>query len=321
VLDDGLLLTLDRARFEKVTEPKVLGAWNLHGLLRERRLDFFVMFSSAGAMLGSAGQGNHVAGNAFLDALAHYRRGRGLPALSIGWSQWGEVGEAAKAERGGRLEAQGVPSLTTEQGLRALSLLLRQESPRVGVMKFDLRRWSKFYPRAANSPLLREVAGGRGVAAEREDERGGVRASLAAAASDRLRRELLEEFLRGEVAWVLRVSAKEIVGDTLFSDLGLDSLGSLELRNRLEHALDLKLPATLVWQFPTVEVLAPHLAEKLGTGAGGADEGAAPAASERDARRRSLVAGIERLSEEEAGALLHSRLESLQETSPDQFTD
>ena len=321
VLDDGMLLTLDRARFETVTGPKVLGAWNLHGLLCERPLDFFVMFSSAGSMLGAAGQGNHVAGNAFLDALAHYRRGRGLPALSINWSQWGEVGEAAKAERGERLKTQGVPSLTTEQGLRALSLLLRQESPRVGVMKFDLRRWSEFYPRAANSSLLREVAGGRGVATEREEGQSGVRVSLAAAASDKLRREMLEEFLRGEVGWVLRVSAKEVGGNTLFSDLGLDSLGSLELRNRLEHALDLKLPATLVWQFPTVEALAPHLAEKLGAGPGMADKGVAPAVSEQDARRLSLVAGIERLSDEEAEALLHSRLESLQETSPDPFTN
>ncbi|HEX2265128.1 MAG TPA: acyl carrier protein, partial [Solirubrobacterales bacterium] len=221
----------------------------------------------------------------------------------------------------GRLESQGVPSLTTEQGLRALALLLRQEAPRVGVMKFDLRRWSKFYPRAADSPLLREVAGRGSEAAGREEGRGGIRASLAAAPSDRLRRELLEEFLKGEVAWVLRVPVKEIAGDTLFSDLGLDSLGSLELRNRLEHALDLKLPATLVWQFPTVEGLAPHLADKLGAGPNGGDDDAAPAACEPDAPRPSLLAEVEQLSEEEAEALLQSRLESLRQTSPDPVSD
>ncbi len=312
ILDDGLLLTLDWERFEKVTSPKIEGAWNLHSLLQDKPLDFFVLFSSAGSMLGSPGQGNHVAGNAFLDALAHYRRARGLAGLSINWSQWSEVGEAAHVNRGGRLASQGIPALTLAQALRALELLLLQDAPQVGVMKFDLQQWAGFYPQAANSSLLRQVAGERRGAKAEENESYAFRASLAGAGSERRRLSMLEEFLKKEVAWVLRLAERDVARDVPFSDIGLDSLRSLELRNRLEHALGLTLPATLVWQFPTVEALAPHLAEKMGLPLAADDKDDEAPAVDTDTRHQSFVAHLEQLSEEEALALLTSRVETLQ---------
>lgn len=313
VLDDGLLLTLDWDRFARVTKPKIEGAWNLHHQLRDKQLDFFVLFSSAGSMLGTAGQANHVAGNSFLDALAHYRRARSQRALSINWSQWGDTGRVANSGASERLQLQGIPRLSNAQGLRALELLLAQPSgpPQIGVMKFDLEQWSRFYPQALNSSMLRNLA--REVPAQAAPS--GISVKLQAAETDRQRLTLLEEFVRGEVAWVLRLSPKDIPSDAFFSDLALDSLRSLELRNRLEHGLDLTLPATLVWQFPTVASLAPHLAEKLGLIAVENN----PQIDETSDDRQALISEIERLSDAEAEVLLRSRLDSLQLSSPGIF--
>ncbi|HEX5883032.1 MAG TPA: SDR family NAD(P)-dependent oxidoreductase, partial [Pyrinomonadaceae bacterium] len=307
VLDDGLLLTLDWDRFERVTRPKIEGAWHLHHQLRDKQLDFFVLFSSAGSMLGAAGQANHVAGNSFLDALAHYRRARSQQALSINWSQWGDTGKVANSAASERLQLQGIPRLSNAQGLRALELLLGQPSTpaQVGVMKFDLEQWSRFYPQALDSSLLRNFAC---ELPEQKTECSDIVSKLRAAQTDRQRLNLLEEFVRGEVAWVLRLSPKDIPSDAFFSDLALDSLRSLEIRNRLEHGLDLTLPATLVWHFPTVDLLAPHLAEKLGLVA---DE-SKPLIEETISDQQSRVSEIERLSDAEAEVLLRNRLESLQ---------
>jgi len=312
VLDDGLLLTLDWERFERVTKPKIEGAWNLHHQLRDKHLDFFVLFSSAGSMLGAAGQANHVAGNSFLDALAHHRRACSLPALTINWSQWGDTGRVANSVAGERLQLQGIPRMSNAQGLRALELLLGQDTAQVGVMKFDLEQWSRFYPQALNSSLLRNFA--RELPAQKS-ERPDIRSTLRAAQTQRQRLALLEEFVRGEVAWVLRLSPKDIPSDAFFSDLELDSLRSLELRNRLEHGLNLTLPATLVWQFPTIDSLAPHLAEKLNL----VSDGTKPLLDETIADRQSRISEIERLSDPEAEVLLRSRLESLQPSSPGIF--
>ncbi len=316
VLDDGLLLTLDWDRFARVTKPKLEGAWNLHHQLRDQQLDFFVLFSSAGSMLGAAGQANHVAGNSFLDALAHHRRARSLPALSINWSQWGDAGRVADTAESARLQFQGIPQLSNAQGLRALDLLLGQPSAQAGVMKFDLEQWAKFYPQALNSSLLKEFA--RELPDQQPAERPQIISALQTAQTERQRLHLLAEFVRGEVAWVLRLSPKDISSDAFFSDLALDSLRSLELRNRLEHGLGLTLPATLVWQFPTVDSLAPHLAEKLGFVEPPADE-AEPLVDETITDRRSRIGELERLSDAEAEVLLRNRLESLQQSSLEIF--
>ena len=122
-----MLLHQSWERFQKVFAPKVAGSWHLHALTKDLPLDFFVMFSSAVSLLGSAGQGSHVAACAFEDALACYRRALGLPALSIDWGPWAETGAATRGTVRQRVQLQGFQLIQPDQGLRVLEELLGQD--------------------------------------------------------------------------------------------------------------------------------------------------------------------------------------------------
>lgn len=264
LLDDGLLEQQDAERFAKVFAPKIAGALHLHDLTKEERLDFFVLYSSASALLGLPGQGSYAAANSFLDALAHYRRSLGLPALSINWGAFAEVGlAAAQANRGQRLAERGMKSLPPRQGNEEFGRLLGTPEPQVGVMELDLRQWIEYYPQAAASSLL------SGLLAEAKKSRSaargdtGLQKTLRAADSEQ-RTGLLREYVRGQLAHVLRMQPPQIDDATPFKSLGLDSLLGLELRNVLEAGLGLKLSATLSWTYPNVGRLAAYLGGLLG---------------------------------------------------------
>lgn len=163
VLDDGSLLNLSPQRMAKVMLPKITGTWNLHEATLGLPLDHFVLYSSAVSVLGSPGQANYAAGSAYLDAMAHYRRQLSLPAISINWGPWAEVGLAAET-----LEKLGEDSASTqhlikvieiEKGLEMLALLLRDESPQIMILPFDLKHLIELYPTAAGMPFLAEVGG------------------------------------------------------------------------------------------------------------------------------------------------------------------
>jgi NADPH:quinone reductase-like Zn-dependent oxidoreductase/acyl carrier protein len=258
VLEDSTLLQLDLERLRRVMAPKVAGAWNLHRATRDQSLDFFVLYSSGSALLGSPGQGNYNAGNAFLDGLAHYRRRQGWPALSIDWGPFSEVGMVAGPEWTARLASRGMGSLTSRQGTSALGRLLGHRSPQIAVLPLNLRQWRQVYPRFAQVPFFSELI----EAGEHEGTAGpvdhGLRQQLTAAdAKGRL--ALLEQHVREQIASVLRLPAERVGVRTPLHSLGMDSLMALELRNRLEDKLGVRLPATLVWQHPTVAALADHL--------------------------------------------------------------
>ena len=139
VLDDGVLLQQTWPRFQQVLSPKVLGAWNLHEATRIRKLDFFVLFSSVAALLGTPGQGSYAAANAFLDTLAHQRRRLGLPAQTVNWGPWDEIGMAANlGEREQRrLAARGLNRLAPALALEALGWLLEQDKIQTCVLNAD----------------------------------------------------------------------------------------------------------------------------------------------------------------------------------------
>ncbi len=260
LLADGLLLQQDLSRFETVMAPKVAGAWNLHALTKDLELDFFVLYSSGASLLGSPGQGNYAAANAFMDGLAHHRRALGLPALSINWGAFSDVGLAAAEEnRAKRLALQGLRSLTADEGLALLFDLVAANEAQVGVVPIDARHWVSFAPHLARSTLLsdllRDGGGGGGD--------GALRKKLTET-EEPARTALLTRHLVEQIGQVTRRDPRQIEASAPFKSLGIDSLMGLELRNRLEAALNLKLSATVVWTYPTAEALARHLASKLG---------------------------------------------------------
>lgn len=270
LLDDGTMLLQDWSRFTSVLAPKVAGAWNLHQATRNLPLDFFVLFSSAAALLGSPGQGSYAAANAFLDALAHERRAQGLPATSIAWGPWAEVGMAARAgepARRRRVE-QGIGDIRPADGLQVLEQLLQQQQAQVGVLPIEWSRYRQAFPAAGGRAFLSELmpATGRALGvADRPpvDDVAEILRRLETA-SARQRQELLQAHVEAQVARVLGAPRSGAFDPQLpLHDAGLDSLMAIELRNALGRSLGRTLPATLIFDYPTLAALAGYLAREL----------------------------------------------------------
>ncbi|PTL76608.1 type I polyketide synthase [Vitiosangium sp. GDMCC 1.1324] len=313
VLEDRTVLEMDGERFNKPLAPKMRGAWNLHSLTADKALDFFVMYSSAAALLGFPGQSNYAAANAFMDALARHRRSHGLPGLSINWGAFSEVGmAAAQANRGERLSYRGVGSLQPAQGAAVLERLLTGRAAQVAVMQFDARQWLEFYPNAT-APLWTELLAEQEKAKAREARGVRFRETLAQAEPAQ-RGALVEEHLAEQISHVLGLEASKLDRMRAFGELGLDSLMSLELRNRLEASLGLKLSATLLFTYPNLAALSRHVVDKLELPAGQPAQAPTatteplPGAPEAHAL---LSAEVEQMSDEEAERLLLESLDAL----------
>ncbi len=314
ILADGTLAQIERARFDSAMAPKINGAWNLHVHTRAEQLDFFVLFSSVAAVLGTIGQGNYAAGNAFLDALAQHRRASGLPAMSINWGPWAEIGlAAAEANRGERLTSRGLGSLSPQQGLAGLHLLLQHAPVQAALMPLDLEQWRQFHPAANTASLFADLL--QAPAAKEESKPAGAkenfREQLGRIAGGKKRRALFETHLQEQAAAVLKLKVSRIALTKPLRTLGLDSLMALELRNRLEASLGVTLPATTFFNYPTIALLAPHVAAKMEisleeTEAAGNGHEPAPTVTvvkeENDIDK--ILNELEQLSEEEARKIL-----------------
>ncbi|MEH1059363.1 type I polyketide synthase, partial [Micromonospora sp. CPCC 206171] len=266
VLDDGLVQSLTPERMDVVLAPKVDAAWHLHELTRDTDLALFCLFSSAAGVLAPAGQANYAAANLFLDALAAHRRGRGLPAHSLGWGLWaggtgmtGHLDETALR----RLRQQGFDALSEADGLALLDAALAGDVTAPVLLRLDPAGLRAQATSGALPAVLRDLVR----VPRRQAHRGAGAASLA----DRLRRlpeeerrRTLLELVRAEVAGVLGHATGDAVdADRALKELGFDSLTAVELRNRLNAATGLRLPATLVFDHPTVSAVAAHLAATL----------------------------------------------------------
>ncbi len=315
VLHDGLLLQLDTAALDSVLRPKVMGGWLLHRLLEDAPLDFFVLFSSAGSLFGQPGQGNYAAANAFLDSLAHHRRAQGQPALTINWGAWADLG-FADSIGGKRLAARlallGIRSIAARQGLEILQRLLRQNSTQVVAVPVDWRQYREFYPTGARSPLLAQLAAEIPLPADAQARthaptRDGVLAALPAA-----RHWLLQSYLSQQVARVLGLSPARLDVHQPLSNLGLDSLMAVELKNRIAIDLGVNVPIVKFLQGPSVEQAATQILDQLTAEV--AEAPAALAVMQSDGERQNghvnehLLENLDRLSDEEVDSLLTDML-------------
>ncbi|TDD30858.1 SDR family NAD(P)-dependent oxidoreductase [Actinomadura sp. KC06] len=264
LLDDGTITALTSQRLDRVMTPKADGAWHLHELTRDADPAFFVLFSSVAGTLSGAGQANYAAANAFLDALAAWRRHRGLPAMSLAWGLWdgsGMGGTLTDADRT-RMARTGIGPLAPEEGLRLLDAALALDRPALVPVRLDP---DGLRDRAEDEtpPLLRGLVAppsARGSGDDPADR--SLRLRLAGQLARERERTLLE-LVRGETAVVLGHGPAKISPTATFKRLGLDSLAGVELRNRLSAATGARLPSTVVFDHPTAEALAGHLHRAL----------------------------------------------------------
>nr|CAD19086.1 StiB protein [Stigmatella aurantiaca Sg a15] len=270
VLDDGVLIRQDWQRFERVMAPKIEGAWNLHELTREVELDFFILFSSMASALGSRGQGNYAAANAFLDALARLRRSQGLPAVSIQWGPWAEVGMAASHEaRALRVWSEkGVGPIQPEEGLRLLGRAIRSGGTTgpVEVCVIPVQ-WPVFLEQFTANGIPRWLAGiARKVQGEVKNERAAQPRLLERIAEAPLleRRAILSAHIGSEVSRIMGFDSSQTINprEGLFA-MGMDSLMAVELKNRLQKELGRTLSSSCVFNYPTLESLTGYLASSV----------------------------------------------------------
>ncbi|RNG38291.1 type I polyketide synthase, partial [Streptomyces botrytidirepellens] len=277
VLDDGTIESLTPERVERVLRPKVDAAWNLHELTRGNdHLAEFVLFSSAAGVFGNPGQGNYAAANTFLDALAQHRRSQGLPAVSLAWGLWddedGMASTLATADRQ-RMNRGSMNALGNAEGLALFDVSGLAGHGVLIPAALDIAAL-RAQSTAGVAPLLRGLirtpvrraaaAGGRG--ADDATSLADRLAGMSAAERDRF----LLNLVCAQVATVLGYgSAAAIEPAAAFKDLGFDSLTAVELRNRLGAATGLRLPATLIFDYPTPDALADHLRAELPHGDGG----------------------------------------------------
>ncbi|MFE3628928.1 type I polyketide synthase [Streptomyces goshikiensis] len=288
VLDDGVLSSLTPDRVASVLRPKVDAAWNLHELTQGLDLSAFVLFSGAAAAFGAAGQANYAAANAFLEALAEQRRAEGLPAASLAWGLWapqtGSSGEgmAARLDEADlrRIARDGVGALGAEEGLGLFDTAMTVDSAVLMPIHLDLAVLRAQAVSAGSTPaLLRALVRvpARRTATRRDGgtESGSPLTARLLALPVAEHEGVLLDLVCGRVAAVLgHTGADAVDAERAFRDLGFDSLTAVELRNVLKTETGLRLPPTLIFDYPTPAALARHLLSELGvTGASGDQDG------------------------------------------------
>lgn len=291
VLADEIVLNMTDAAARRVFAPKVTGSWRLHQATAHLDLDWWLVFSSAAALLGTPGQGAYAAANSWLDGLVAYRRSLGLPAVGINWGPWAEVGRAQF------FADLGVSMITAEQGLAAMQTVLAADRARTGVFSLDARQWFQSFPAVAGSSLfakLQESAVGP------RSGGGKIRAELDAL-DPAERPGRLATAIADEIRGVLR-SSDPIDHHRPLETLGLDSLMGLELRNRLESSLGITLPVALVWAYPTITDLAGALCERMDYAPPAAAPDTSAAEAELSDEEMDLLADLVEASELEAAA-------------------
>ncbi|HEX8282688.1 MAG TPA: type I polyketide synthase [Pyrinomonadaceae bacterium] len=317
VLDDKALTRQSWDSFARVLAPKAEGAWNLHRLTAGEPLDFFVLFSSAVSALGSPGQANYCAANAALDALAHQRRAERLPALSINWGPWSEVGMAARLRESARHSPLQnlLEEISPAQGLTLLERLLSAETAQAVVLSADWGRLEDYMPGAVLPPMLSDLA--------RESRAAGARGHTQTESDELLRqlkgaspaeaRERLFGLVQQEVVNALGLDpAQPPDAEQRLYDLGMESLMAIDLRTRLQQLCGRPLPTTLAFDYPTLGAVTNYLADEV--------LGLQPVAAARpkpsqgaEAEAAGMLERLEQLTDEEAEAALLLKLASLEE--------
>ena len=255
ILDDGMLMQQSPDRFIKVSGPKVSGAWNLHSQTLDRPLEFFVLFSSVASIIGSPGQSNYAAANAFMDGLAQHRKQQGLVATAINWGPWADVGMASSDIVLQRLMKDGWQPMNAGQGCNFIGhLLTARDLPQAAVLPIDWGQFASNIPGANNWSILSHL-----VPKERSSPLVGNAAELAAQrvkkALPNQRIDLISSYLLERIAQTLRVQAADLDELEQLGDLGVDSLTSVEIQLWVRGDLNVELAVEQLFTAPSIRDL------------------------------------------------------------------
>jgi polyketide synthase 12 len=265
VIEDGVIGSLTPDAVDRVLASKVDAALHLHELTSHMDLSTFVLFSSLAGTFGGPGQGNYAAANASLDALAMRRHACGLPAVSIAWGLWSaDAGMGATLAEGdiARIGRGGMQALSTEQGLKLFDAACMTQRAFVGAAHFDSSALRSQARTGALPALLRGLVRMPTGGASHGGDRAFAR--RLAQASPQGQQAIVLSLVRGEVANVLgHRSPEKIPLERVFQELGFDSLAAVELRNALESAIGLRLPSTVVFDYPSISQLSAYLSTRL----------------------------------------------------------
>jgi acyl carrier protein/short-subunit dehydrogenase len=318
-INDRTLFQHDADTFSSTWGPKVVGSWLLHHLLPKDSLDFFILFSSAASLLGSPGQANYAAANSFMDSLTWQRKAQGLPALSINWGAWSEVGLAATAERAGRLAQRGFRSIAPDEGIEALSQLFKQGSAQVGVIPIDWKLVQQFSPEVAALPLFSRVAFTEQKQPAPDGHQQGAQQAFTRdvllSAEPSARADLLEDYLRKTASRILGLRKTVLDTRKPLNALGLDSLMAIELKNAIQTNLGIVLPVAVLVAGPSISELVLELLELLDdqphNGSASVSINVSPQLSDHSLgaeEAEQLLAGLDDLSSEQVDQLLAEML-------------
>ncbi|MBO3459427.1 type I polyketide synthase, partial [Aetokthonos hydrillicola] len=307
VIDDGVLQQMNWERFSKVMAPKLQGAWHLHNLTQKLPLDFFVCFSSVTSLLGSTGQGNYAAANAFMDALAYYRQSIGLPGLSINWGPWEQGGMAARLEsqHKSRLRTTGMSFITQEKGLQILGELLSQPVNQVGVFPINWSKFEKNLPGGVKMPCLEALVSKQQTETKSQETKSQEILAQLAAAVDIERQQIMIHYLQIKIGNLLGFSQSKLPEPELgFFRMGMDSLMAIELRNLLLSSFGCSISTATLFETSNIQDLAEYLIKEIFPE--GQDQGI-------DIKNSQNLQDIPPLNREMQGEIDHAIVTELQE--------
>jgi acyl carrier protein len=299
-----------------VMAPKVDGAWNLHRATEEMVLDFFVLFSSAAVVIGWPGQGAYAAGNAFLDALAHYRHRRGLAALSINWGPWAEAGMAAGLEtvQKKRMRSRGLDPIKSAEALSAFQWMVTTKNPQIVALRAN---WPKFLVEQAGGAgrqFFSEIGAWRSAHQRPQltvEKDGGFLERLGRVPLGE-RRDLLADQIEQQAKRILGIArGKRIDRHQALNEIGLDSLMAVELRNSVCRLLRCTLSPTLLFDYPSIEALVDYLAGQVLKLEVSSE--ASPENSRLEGSPDEDIVYLKSISDADAEALLQEELKRLEE--------
>jgi phthiocerol/phenolphthiocerol synthesis type-I polyketide synthase C len=262
LLDDATIANLTKEKYFNVYNPKVLGAIHLHQLTQKLDLDYFVLFSSSAVLFASPGQAAYVASNAYLDALAYYRKQTHLPAMSLQWSTISDVGLAAQQEnRAERLEEEGIKPLTSIESLSYFKQIISTNYSNIGIFNFDIQKWKNHYPSAKNNVYFSLLA--------TDNKETSFNQSVSFVESLKNIQDIqvvennIEEKLKETISKVTKIAIDKINTQSTFKSLGIDSLMSIQLKNQLEKIFEINLSVTAFWTYATIKAYSKFLVDKL----------------------------------------------------------